>query len=284
MNQSILLNPIEMIPVLISYIIISTISLLLIYKKKMNRKITIIILFASILVPGIIFGLSMHPVFASQQLFILFFNISRNPIMISRVLPNIIMISIVLSVFIASTLIFGRIFCGYACPLGAAQELISNISFKNKIKKNKYAISLPEKYTNVIRVAFFISMIATTLIWGFALFSIINPFEAFSIVQNIFNPIALVLPILILIGILITSIFIYRPWCTILCPFGTVAWLTSRLSLFKLKRNDNCTKCQACEKICPTSEAYEQSNKSRCYLCNRCTEICPSDAIEFKKK
>lgn len=249
----------------------------------MNRKITIIILFLSILIPGLIFGLSMHPVFASQQIFIFIFNITRNPAMISRILPSIVIISIVLAVFVVSTLIFGRIFCSYACPLGAAQELISNINFKNKVKKSKYAVSLPNKVTNSIRVTFFITMIVTSITWGFALFSIINPFKAFSIFQNILNPVVLIVPILILVLILISSIFIYRPWCTILCPFGTVAWLTSRFSFFKLRRNDNCTKCQACEKVCPTSEAFINSNKSRCYLCNRCVEICPANAIEFDK-
>ena len=93
-----------------------------------------------------------------------------------------------------------------------------------------------------------------------------------------------ILGLVVLGVILVASVFTYRPWCRLLCPFGTMAWLTSRFSRFKIRRNENCTDCKLCEKICPTSEAFTESTKAECYLCNLCVDNCPANALEYTKK
>ncbi|MHA1325372.1 MAG: 4Fe-4S binding protein [Candidatus Helarchaeota archaeon] len=274
------LNPQLMLPMGISYIILLIIATLLLYKGKMNKKNSIIILFIAIILPGFILGAAASPVFVIQQILMTFYNFIQNP----TLFPTFILMSIILIVFIISTLLFGRIFCSYVCPLGAAQELVSKISFKSKIEKRKYLINIPRKWSNYIRLGFFIAMIILAFIWGMALFELINPFSAFTVFNNLFNITIIIIPLIIFFIILISSLFIYRPWCRLICPFGAISWMTSRFSMFKFRRNDNCINCKACEKICPTNEAFSISNKSECYECNRCVEICPTDAIKFVKK
>ncbi len=79
----------------------------------------------------------------------------------------------------------------------------------------------------------------------------------------------------------ITSVFIYRPWCRFLCPFGAVSCFCSNFALTVYVRTEDCTECKLCEKICPTQEAFSDSKKGECYYCNRCVEICPEDAIRL---
>jgi len=275
------LNPQIMIPILISYAIIFSISVILLFKHKMTKKISIVILLAAIIVPGFILGSVAHPVSAFQQILSAIANIIWHPG--ASIPPNMIMMIIVLTVFIVSSIIFGRTFCSYACPLGAAQELTSKLLIGNEVKKHKYVIEIPEKLANYFRFGIFITSIVLTLIWSFAFFAIINPFNGFTIATNILNLLVILIPIILFTVIVVSSIFVYRPWCRLFCPFGTIAWLTSRFSIFKLGRTDKCTQCKACEKVCPTSEAFGESKKAECYQCMRCVDICPADAIKYEK-
>jgi polyferredoxin len=276
-------NPALMMPLFISYLILFIITEIFLLKNKMNRKISIILLIISIIVPGFVLGAAANPVFAIQQILIGSYNITQNPAAIQTILPSMLPMIIVLIVFILSTILFGRTFCGYVCPLGAAQELISKFQYKSKIKNSKYKLDIPSKYVNYLRLGFFILMIVLALSIGIPLFQLINPFAGFGIFRDIASITAIVVPIILLAIILVSSFFVYRPWCRIFCPFGMLSWLTSRFSLFKLKRTPDCTDCKACEKVCPTDEALRNSKKGACYQCFRCVEICPNDAIKFKK-
>ncbi|MHA1269391.1 MAG: heterodisulfide reductase-related iron-sulfur binding cluster [Candidatus Helarchaeota archaeon] len=278
------LSPQVMIPTFISYLLLYIIAAILLVKKKMNRKISILILFASLIIPGFIFGALAGPFLAIQQIIINFYSIIQNPSMMGTILPLLIGMSLVLIIFIIITILFGRTFCGYVCPLGAAQELVSKISFKSKVKKSKYKINIPRKLGNYIRLGFFIAMIILALGWGISLFELMNPFNTFTIFKNLFNITTIIIPLILFSIIIFSSFFIYRPWCRLVCPFGTISWLTSRFSIFKFRRSDECTNCKACEKVCPTNEALLISNKSECYECNRCVDICPVNAIKYEKK
>jgi polyferredoxin len=93
---------------------------------------------------------------------------------------------------------------------------------------------------------------------------------------------AIIIPIAFLGSISVGSIFTYRPWCGLFCPFGMISNLSSRFSWYNLKRNDDCTDCGLCEQICPTENAERDSNKGECYYCGRCVDICPQNALELK--
>ncbi|MHA1650059.1 MAG: 4Fe-4S binding protein, partial [Candidatus Helarchaeota archaeon] len=278
------LNPQMMIPVGISYLIIMIISALLLYKGKMNKKISIIILLLSVSIPGLIFGAAASPVFAIQQIFMNLHKIIANPSSSSVIFPILIMTTLIFVLFTIVTVLLGRIFCGYACPLGAAQELVSKISFKSHLKKKKYVIRIPRKIANLVRLGFFVTMILLAIVWGIGLFEVVNPFSAFTVFGNLGNIVVIVIPLILFSIIIISNLFIYRAWCVLFCPFGFVSWLVSRFSVFKFRRNDKCTNCKACEKVCPTNEAFLTSNKSECYVCNRCFEVCPANAIDYTNK
>ena len=270
-------EPITEIFSAVVWLLVMVVSLILLSKKKLTKTISITILGIAFIVSGIIAGAQPNPVLPLQH-FILGFGGEQTFLKILRSL-NITLILLV------TTFLFGRIFCGYACPLGAIQELMSKFQFKSNLKdqKNKKTISLNPKIAFYIRIGYFIIFIVSGIVWGLAVVQYLNVFEGFKIVKNPGFPIVGIPAILIGI-IIISSIFIYRPWCRLLCPFGVLADLTSRVSMFKLRRTEACNDCGLCEKICPTQEAERDSNKGECYLCNRCVEICPQNAIEFKRK
>lgn len=243
----------------------------------MNRKLIIVISVITILYGGILFGGFPHAVMPIQH--ILFILSGRG--LISSLLPVII----VLSLLLATSLIVGRIFCGFACPIGTLQELISKINFKSDLKsqeKVKYRIEDSSKLPSRIR-RIFLAILIILAIFGILLLEMINPLTGFFIFRSPFT-LTLLIPLVSLIVVSIVSIFIYRPWCRYLCPFGAFSSLCSRISRNKYHRTEDCTDCGLCEKTCPTQEASAGSKRNECYFCNRCIEICPNDAIKFSER
>jgi len=266
------------IPMFISWIILMAVSFYFIFKGKLSKKVSIGLYLISIILGGIILGAVPNAVMPIQQIF----DSLGSAIPMNLILPMLI----ILALLLLTTIFIGRIFCGFACPVGALEELISKINFKSSLKEQKnikYKIDVSQRTTNIIRWAFFGIILILALVWSISLLQIINPFLGFSFIKNP-AAVALTIPLVVLIGVSIASIFLYRPWCRFLCPFGAIASLTSRFSQYKYVRTEDCNNCGLCEKICPTKEAYQDSKKAECYFCGRCVEICPQNAIILKRK
>jgi polyferredoxin len=78
-------------------------------------------------------------------------------------------------------------------------------------------------------------------------------------------------------GLVVLSVFLYRPVCRILCPFGVLFSLFAQFSWFRLRRTASCISCRKCERVCPACTAGAGDSKRECYLCGRCTDACPKE-------
>jgi ferredoxin-type protein NapH len=170
-------------------------------------------------------------------------------------------------IFIGLTLAFGRIFCGYLCPFGTIQELAYLIPGK------KFEIS--DK-----RLLFWIHLIVFGVFLGFGVFAS-RPILGFFGLQDFFYLRVGSIFFFVFLGILVSSVFVYRPFCRGVCPYGFLLSLTAKESPYKLRRNDSCIDCGLCEKACPTNEAARGDDKAECYHCDRCIDVCPEDAIVY---
>ena len=143
---------------------------------------------------------------------------------------------------IAFTLVAGRAFCGAICPVGSVQELAYTVPGKKvKIRRTE----IPE----LIRLAVF----AATAIAAFYLIDLM----AFTGLYDLFS-LTLSASLLVAAGILLLSVFVYRPVCRFLCPFGVLFSLPAEFSLFRLRRTEACISCRKCEKACPAGVAGKE--------------------------
>lgn len=175
-----------------------------------------------------------------------------------------------LLLFMGFTFVFGRLVCGFICPIGAIQELAYKIPTKKKIIASKALIL-------VVQVVFFILFIGLGIFFSIALLNYVGFKDFFQL--NIVSPFFYVF-----IALLLISVFIYRPVCRLFCPYGLLLSLFAVKSRFKLRRNDKCIDCNNCDDSCPTSEAGRGDLKRECYMCNRCKEVCAFDAIEYRRQ
>jgi ferredoxin-type protein NapH len=169
---------------------------------------------------------------------------------------------VLVAVFMVLTFVAGRIFCGQLCPIGAVQELIYTDPKQKTSTGQKQAIM-------GIRFIFFALILGAGLLFSASLLAIFGIREFFYLDFNapLFSVFVLIIAI---------SLFLYRPFCRIFCPFGFLLSLAAAISLYKIRRTAVCIQCGACERVCPAAEAGAGDAKTECYLCGRCIRACPT--------
>ncbi len=188
-------------------------------------------------------------------------------------------VPIVFPAMVASVLVMSivgnKLFCGWVCPIGAAQELFHRAPLPERLKT-----TLPFRFTNAVRVGLVAVFAALIVFAGVSVYDYFNPFDILH--WHVTAGILLVLGIT-----LAAAIFIFRPFCYIACPLGLLTWAAEHVSIFKVRLDENaCTECDACveESPCPAVRSILDGKFSRpdCHACGRCIEACPEGAMKFR--
>ncbi|MCX5801866.1 MAG: 4Fe-4S binding protein [Candidatus Eisenbacteria bacterium] len=179
------------------------------------------------------------------------------------------------------TILGNKLFCGWVCPVGAAQEIVHRIPLPKRLK-----IKLPFGVTNAVRFLLYVVFLVVVFTAGLSIYGYFNPFE-FLFWE--FQPLALpvFLAILSFLATLIAALFIFRPFCYLICPLGLVTWILEHLSVVRVRVDkEKCTNCNLCVALspCPAVPSILEDRKSRpdCHACGRCIEVCPEKALAFR--
>lgn len=153
-------------------------------------------------------------------------------------------------------LVFGTLFCGWACPVGFIQDafhafLLKEIRISNKLKLFRY-------------FTLFLTIVLIFLELQYNFFSKKG--------IGVFNE-------AVIIGgglLLTTAIFIKRPFCRILCPLGFIYGKLNKFSLVKVALDKNkCLACGKCDKSCITDlKPIKGVNGELCVKCFNCLTVC----------
>lgn len=233
-------------------IMVPTITYLL-YKGKLRKELGWVVLLLSTLLGFAYFS----PMFPWQLQLLMLGKLPQ---------ANLPMVVLVTSLVILSSLVVGRVFCGYVCPPGALQEL----AYLAPIKK----VKVPSSITVKVRLVVFLAMVVLAVVFSFNLTKVLGLPDLF---QLVVGP-----GLVIFLVIIVASTVVYRPFCRFVCPFGALSSLLSWKSLFGIRRNSNCVNCGRCEKVCPP-QVLEERAGSECYLCGRCLATCHKDALGYSK-
>lgn len=193
-------------------------------------------------------------------------NILVTPMEFSKTLPFWIKVAVVL----IPAFFLGPVFCGWVCPKGVIQELLY---------RRELGIQIPDKLDNSLRKIPYVvlaALIAVPVLFHVKVFTgAVSPFKV------IFNLMGPPLALAFLIVVLISSLFIYRPFCKYACPVGALLNLASRIGIFRIKPGEDCTGCGICVRQCgmnalKSSQKGEKPilDKYRCIACGECRECC----------
>lgn len=188
---------------------------------------------------------------------------------------------IALALFLILVVSVNKFICSWGCQLGTLQDFIFRL---NRNKRDSKGVikqyKIPFGLSNGIRISFFVLFTVVAVFWAFDLVEYIDPFK-------IFNPKMLHLAGWIFLGIvIIASLFVYRPWCHLFCPFGLFGWLFERFSFVKIRVSyADCIACDVCSKSCPSTvmNAILKQDKSipDCFTCGTCIDVCPTNAVSL---
>ncbi|HBC78408.1 MAG TPA: 4Fe-4S ferredoxin [Bacteroidales bacterium] len=135
-------------------------------------------------------------------------------------------------------LAFGRVFCAGVCPLGAIQELTGFRTVKLPKVVESVMISIPFIYLGV-------SVLSSATESQF----LICRYDPFVGIFRLDAPYTMIIFGALL---LVAGIFINRPYCRYLCPYGVLLNVFSRFSQKHLTVTPaECTNCRLCEDVCP---------------------------------
>jgi polyferredoxin/ferredoxin len=221
------------------------------------------------------------------------------------------------------TLIFGRFFCGWICPLGALIDVTKSILIPKKNNQD------PGRRRIKYYLLFFL---LSSSLFGMPLTGYIDPFSLlvrgltfavhpaldtaaksfftftyqhgpawlnmltepmYALLKGYILPFASkvyalsVFSLFLLLTVLGLSSLERRFFCRKICPLGALLALCSRFSLFTLTGGGpQCGKCRQCRSICRMGAIDEDRTitSSECTLCLDCLAHCPGSRIHYGRK
>ena len=136
------------------------------------------------------------------------------------------------------TLFFGRTFCAAVCPLGAVQDVV---------------------LVRPIRVARFVDHALRTLAYVYLGLAVLLAATGTAFVICRYDPFVAFFrrdgsSTMLLLGgsLLVIGLFVGRPYCRYLCPYGVLLGWVSRFSKLQVSLTPTrCVSCRLCEESCP---------------------------------
>ncbi|HEY9051785.1 MAG TPA: 4Fe-4S binding protein [Gammaproteobacteria bacterium] len=214
--------------------------------------------------------------------------------------------------FLLFFIVLNKAFCGWICPLGFFQEVVTIIGQKLGLNKTE---SLSESTVDKIRpvkwlmLALLIFALPVMSGIGYVSHDLGDPFckicpsrilttlatgDTGQLYVDTSTPVLMGLSIFadFLFGLMIAlALTVRQPFCRI-CPMLALHAVFRKIGLVRLIKNatPRCDKCGLCAKACPMDirEIHtDMTNKNvlypDCTLCGRCVEFCPDkDVLQLK--
>lgn len=207
-------------------------------------------------------------------------------------------------VTLAVSLLLGRVFCGWVCPLGAVFDFYGwflrrfQVPFEGPSPK-----WFTFKYYFLAAILIFAIIGGVSPLMGFdpiviitrTAATVLNPFllRAGDISWKVNSPVLYyghfidVLTLLLFMAIMGGTTKLSRIWCRTACPLGAYLAVLSRNSVLRRDTKD-CVHCNICATHCPTGAISFKDetiyNESECIKCFSCSQECPVDANFFTFK
>ena len=183
---------------------------------------------------------------------------------------------------VASTVLWGRFYCGRICAFGALTQLL------DRVVPDRFRVELPAsvdrraiylKYVVLVGAVVYVLGGGDTLVYRY-----IEPFWMFTLNGSTV--------MWVLLGVLLlATVFVRNLYCRYLCSVGAGLGLLSTATVFRIKRWKECQTCKLCEKTCEWG-AIEGPKilVAECVRCDDCERLyadtakCPHWLILARQK
>jgi polyferredoxin len=166
---------------------------------------------------------------------------------------------------VASTVLWGRLYCGRVCAFGALTQLMDAVLPK------KLRVDVPpaiEQRAAWIKYGLLGATVAYFVVTkNMGVYKYVEPFWMFGLAESA--------PMWIALGVLlVATVFVRNLYCRFLCPVGAALGLISNLTVFRIKRWSECNTCKICEKTCEWGAIRgPKIIKTECVRCDDCERL-----------
>lgn len=217
---------------------------------------------------------------------------------------------------VVATLLLGRFFCGWICPLGTILDLVTSRIRKTApiraLKGNtKYWLLVPLLSASLFNLNLsglldplaillrgltflFYPVLGQAARGGWVeLYRMLGERRdalapAYNLIRDNLLPFRdTIYPLAFLSAVILLAIvalerFERRAWCRNLCPLGTLLGWLGRFSPFSRVPASLCADCGQCRDLCPTGFDRDALSKEECVICMECRQGCPHGRITFR--
>jgi polyferredoxin len=191
------------------------------------------------------------------------------------------------------SLVAGRAFCGWMCPLGAVQEWLAGLArrmggekkhISGKLSNARFPLRLPPWADRPLRYLKYLILIL--VLWT-SVTAIFPPLHPFCPARAVFS-FKLTTGLLwsVLITFIVTSLLVERIWCKYLCPLGAALAIFNKISPVRLRADFKaCNRCGRCDIECSMGikDVPDNLSDTECIRCLECLETCArEDALVIK--
>jgi MauM/NapG family ferredoxin protein len=237
---------------------------------------------------------------------------------VSMVAARVFVAGLLLSlVTVAASLVFGRVFCGYVCPMGFAIDIADRLGvsrWRDATRENW------ERGGGIAVKYWVLGASAAAAVLGFSLVFVADPLAIFTRFSALViypfavllanaglgavRPLAewlgllnlshahLIQPVfdqnlvtgLVFFAILALNAIAYRAWCRYACPAGAMMGLLGLFAPWRRRVSDACTDCGLCQRRCQMGcipADARQTRQAECIACHSCVRVCPVGAVSF---
>jgi polyferredoxin len=195
--------------------------------------------------------------------------------------------------FLVIGAIFGRLICGYVCPMGLLQDLLYKL--KTPKMRPRFRFVRYIKYAILAVLVILLPALILNELTGLGdpwfckyicpsgtIFGAIPLLTANEFLRD-FAGTQLIIKIAIAAALLSIAIFVYRPFCRILCPLGAIYSLFNKIAFIKMHCNkEACTACGSCAKACQIKlNPAAEPNSPECVRCGDCISACKQKALHY---
>jgi NosR/NirI family transcriptional regulator, nitrous oxide reductase regulator len=167
---------------------------------------------------------------------------------------------------VASTVLWGRLYCGRICAFGALTQLI------DAVVPARLRVEIPrriEQRAAWIKYVLLGSVIVYYLVSHDLASPVqyVEPFWMFTLFGTAPMWIGLAL-------LLLATVFVRNLYCRFLCPVGAALGIISNLTVFRIKRWSECNACKICEKTCEWGAIRgPRIVRTECVRCDDCERL-----------
>lgn len=194
---------------------------------------------------------------------------------------------------VALTLLLGKFYCGWVCPMGAINHFFSWLAIRfGRLNDGLSVGMLRFKYVVLVLVlvpVFFGSRVGmvfdpTSLLTRSASTAVIPFADNLVVEDGAATRVVRVQAGLIgglFLAVILLNFYRRRFYCNGLCPLGALYGLLARISPLNFVADESCTDCGMCAQFCTyggnPSDAY---SKNDCSVCFNCARECPVECVD----